>query len=63
LYLRWDSIGENGAQALTDAIGVNSTLAILYLYGNSIPSDQARVLTEALRTKPTPTILDMDPPY
>ncbi|KAF9176809.1 hypothetical protein BGZ51_009621 [Haplosporangium sp. Z 767] len=59
LNLKWDSIGDNGAQALSEALKANSTLTILSLERNSIESNGAQALSEALKANSTLTTLDL----
>ncbi|KAF9951546.1 hypothetical protein BGZ70_000936 [Mortierella alpina] len=50
------SIGDNGAQALSEVLKTNSTLTVLNLTGNSIGVNGAQELSEALRTNMTLTV-------
>ncbi|KAG0064941.1 hypothetical protein BGZ89_008736 [Linnemannia elongata] len=59
LDLRNNLIGDNGAQALAEALKTNSTLTTLKLWSNSIGPDGARALSEALKTNSTLTTLDL----
>ncbi|KAK3841051.1 MAG: hypothetical protein J3R72DRAFT_492025 [Linnemannia gamsii] len=43
--LKSNSIGDNGVQALSEALKTNSTLTTMGLDGNSIGSDEAKALT------------------
>ncbi|KAF9995335.1 hypothetical protein BGZ79_010970 [Entomortierella chlamydospora] len=59
LALRNSLIGDNGAQALSEALKVNSTLTTLSLYNNSVRDNGAQALSEALKTNSTLTTLDL----
>ncbi|KAK3836714.1 MAG: hypothetical protein J3R72DRAFT_202049 [Linnemannia gamsii] len=59
LYLRGNSIGDNGAVALSEALKTNSTLTTLSLYGNSIGDNGAVALSEALTINSTLTTLNL----
>ncbi|KAG0007408.1 hypothetical protein BGZ82_005419, partial [Podila clonocystis] len=59
LNLSVNSIGDNGAQALSEALKTNSTLTTLNLSGNSIGNNGAQALSEALKTNPTLTTLNL----
>ncbi|KAF9339122.1 hypothetical protein BGX26_009472, partial [Mortierella sp. AD094] len=51
LSLKDNLIGDNGAQALSEALETNSTLITLSLFNNSITWKGAQALAEALKTK------------
>ncbi|KAH7054921.1 hypothetical protein BKA57DRAFT_434545 [Linnemannia elongata] len=55
LYLYNNSIGDNGAQALSEALKTNSTLTTLDLYKSLIGDNGAQALSEALKTNSTVT--------
>ncbi|KAI9236962.1 MAG: hypothetical protein BYD32DRAFT_5866 [Podila humilis] len=57
LDLKNNLIGDNGAQALFEALKTNSTLTALNLVVNSISENGAQVLSEALKTNSTVTTL------
>ncbi|KFH71343.1 hypothetical protein MVEG_01643 [Podila verticillata NRRL 6337] len=52
-------IGDNGAQALSEALKINSTLTTLNLRSNFIGDDGAQALAEALKTNSTLSVLDL----
>jgi Ran GTPase-activating protein (RanGAP) involved in mRNA processing and transport len=56
LDLSYNSIGDDGAKALAEALKTNSTLTTLDLQNNSIGPDGAKALAEALKTNSTVTI-------
>ncbi|KAF9391584.1 ATP-binding cassette, sub-B (MDR TAP), member 4 [Podila verticillata] len=60
LDLKSNSIGDDGAQALAEALKTNNTLTALYLGDNSIGDDGAQVLAEALKTNLTLTTLYLE---
>ncbi|KAG0354992.1 hypothetical protein BGX24_006759, partial [Mortierella sp. AD032] len=57
LDLRSNSIRDNGAQALSEALKTNSTLTTLNVADNSIGPNGAQALAEALKTNSTLTTL------
>ncbi|KAG9071765.1 hypothetical protein KI688_005981 [Linnemannia hyalina] len=57
--LRGNPIESNGAQALYEALMVNSTLTTLDLEDNSIGDNGAQALSEALKANSTLTTLDL----
>ncbi|KAF9991611.1 hypothetical protein BGZ80_009018, partial [Entomortierella chlamydospora] len=59
LHLGENSIDDNGAQALSEALTTNLTLTTLELWGNSIGPNGAQALSEALKTNSTLTTLDL----
>ncbi|KAG9067205.1 hypothetical protein KI688_011987 [Linnemannia hyalina] len=59
LDLEDNSIGDNGAQALSEALKANSTLTTLDLSRNPIESDGAQALSEALMVNSTLTTLSL----
>ncbi|KAF9541189.1 hypothetical protein EC957_003322 [Mortierella hygrophila] len=59
LDLRDNSIGDNGAQVLSEALKTNLTLATLDLEETSIESNGAQALSEALKVNSTLTTLDL----
>ncbi|KAF9284564.1 hypothetical protein BGZ68_004599 [Mortierella alpina] len=59
LNLAHNSIGDNGAQALAEALKTNSTLTTLNLAGNSIGDYEAQAQSEALKTNSTLTTLHL----
>jgi hypothetical protein len=60
LDLRGNSIGSNGAVALSEALKINSTLTTLDLSYNSMGSNGAVALSEALKINSTLTTLNLD---
>ena len=48
--LQWQEIGDAGATQLADALGTNTSVEKLYLYGNSIGEAGATQLADALGT-------------
>jgi hypothetical protein len=54
-----NSIGSNGAQALSEALKINSTLADLSLYGNMIGDNGVQALAQALKINSTVSIEKM----
>ncbi|KAF9964022.1 hypothetical protein BGZ70_007028 [Mortierella alpina] len=59
LYLRHHSIGDKGAQVISEALKTHSTLTTLYLEGNAIGANGAQALTEALKINSTLITLDL----
>ncbi|KAG0283777.1 hypothetical protein BGZ97_008416, partial [Linnemannia gamsii] len=59
LNLRNNSIGDNGAEALSETLKTNSTLTTLDLARNSIRNNGAVALSEALKSNSTLTTLDL----
>ncbi|KAH7054762.1 hypothetical protein BKA57DRAFT_452132 [Linnemannia elongata] len=59
LTLWGNSIGSNGAQALSEALKTNSTLTTLNLGDNLIGDNGAQALSEALKTSSTLTTLKL----
>ncbi|CAO3563710.1 unnamed protein product [Mortierella alpina] len=57
LDLSGNSIGDKGAQALSEALKINSTVTTLNLGSNSIGANGAQALSEALKTNSTLTTL------
>ncbi|KAF9284662.1 hypothetical protein BGZ74_001675, partial [Mortierella antarctica] len=55
-----NSIGENGTQALAEALKTNSALTTLYLENNSIGEIGTQTLAEALKTNSTLTTLYLE---
>ncbi|KAF8991910.1 hypothetical protein BGZ52_013006, partial [Haplosporangium bisporale] len=53
-------MGNNGAQALAEALKTNSTLTTLTLYSNWIKDDGAQALSEARKINSTLTTLNLD---
>ena len=47
LNLSWNSIGDEGAKALSEALKVNSTLQLLNLDGNNIGDEGAKTFSDA----------------
>jgi hypothetical protein len=54
-----NSIGDNGTQALAEALRTNSSLTTLNLAGNSIGNNGAVALSEVLKTNSTLTTLEL----
>ena len=54
-----NSIGDNGAVALSEALKTNLTLTSLELRNNKIGDNGAVALSEALKINPTLTTLDL----
>ncbi|KAK5808356.1 hypothetical protein F5H01DRAFT_61074 [Linnemannia elongata] len=59
LELRYNPIGDNGAQALSDAIKINSTLTSLDLHSNLIGENGVVTLSDAVKTNSTLTYMDV----
>ena len=60
LYLgKKNSIGDEGATALAEALKVNTTINDMYLGKNSIGDEGATALAEALKVNTTITTLDL----
>ncbi|KAK5797001.1 hypothetical protein F5H01DRAFT_125986 [Linnemannia elongata] len=59
LALQYNSIGDNGAIALSEALKTNSTLITLELRDNSIGDNGAIALSDALKANSTLTILNL----
>ncbi|KAH7055043.1 hypothetical protein BKA57DRAFT_524603 [Linnemannia elongata] len=59
LILDENSIGDSGAQALSEALKTNSTLTTLNLGCNSIGGNGAQALSEALKSNSTLTTLSL----
>jgi hypothetical protein len=57
--LERNSIGENGAVALSEALKTNWTLTTLNLWGNSIEDNRAKAPSKALKTSSTLTTLKL----
>ncbi|KAF8929331.1 hypothetical protein BGZ52_002349, partial [Haplosporangium bisporale] len=53
LDLESNSIGDDGAQTLAEALKTNNTLTTLYLEDNSIGDNGAQALAEVLQTNLT----------
>ena len=49
LYLNGNSIGNEGAKAIAEALKVNATLTKLELWANRIGHDGAKAIAEALK--------------
>ncbi|KAI8599884.1 hypothetical protein EDD21DRAFT_432081 [Dissophora ornata] len=60
LDLRGNSIGNEGALALSEALKTNTTLTTLNLWMNSIGKEGALALSETLKTNTTLTTLDLE---
>ncbi|KAF9992191.1 hypothetical protein BGZ80_008662, partial [Entomortierella chlamydospora] len=58
LIMNNNSIGDNGAQALSEALKTNSTLTTLSLWHDSIGPNGAQALSEALKANSTLTTLN-----
>ncbi len=59
LDLSGNKIQDDGAEALADALGANTTLTSLNLLYNDISPDGAKSLAEALKSNITLTCLDL----
>ncbi|KAF8960387.1 hypothetical protein BGZ52_012641, partial [Haplosporangium bisporale] len=54
-----NSIEDNGAHALSEALSTNSTLTTSYLTGNLIEGSGVQALADALKINSTLTTLDL----
>ena len=59
LYLENNDIGDGGAQALADALRVNSALQEVYLCSNTIGHVGAQAIVDAQRANPKLAKLDL----
>ena len=59
LHLSENSIGDNGAKAIAEALKVNTVLTELHLSENSIGDDGAKAIAEALKDNTVLTTLDL----
>ena len=59
LYLNRNSIGDDGAKAIAEALKVNPVLTTLLLWSNNIGDDGAKAIAEALKVNPVLTNLEL----
>ena len=52
LNMSFSNIGPAGAQAIADALKVNTGLKVLYLYSNKICPDDAQAITDTPKANP-----------